>query len=250
MAPSAPVDSVAIVIDWNPSDPDEPKVHYDLAGWTIDQRAELLEALAADEIAHAWEESELVVPEVLEDAVDAIFDRLEAAIGPFPVGLDESGAAVEYDLGDWPASERHTLATALVRGSIAHRWEGTALFVGADSEAIVDELLDAVESGTLLVDDEGDDGDDPATDTLPRLFAASDRLAKDSEDSAGRDEIADLAATLEIAHAPYGVGGAVWSKVIVALGALRDLVADPGSSSSDIIGAAQQLRSLVRQYVV
>lgn len=249
MAASAAVDSVAIVIDWNPNDPDEPKVYYDLSGWTIDQRAELLQALAADEIAHVWEDEELVVPDVLETDVDAIFERLEEALGPFPIALDDSGPAVEYDLGDWPASERHTLAAALVQGGIAHRWENAALFVGAESEVIVDQLLDAVESGTLLVDDDGDGGNDPAADTLPRLFAAADRLAKDSEDSAARDEVVDLAATLDIAHAPYGVGGAVWSKVMVTLGALRDLVADPGSSSSDIIGSAQQLRALVRQYV-
>lgn len=250
MAPSAPVDSVASVIDWNPSDPDEPKVHYDISGWTLDQRSELVQALADEEIAHVWEETELVIPDALEDAVDRIFERLEAAIGPFAVPLDAAGETVEYDLGEWPASERNTLATALVRGGIAHRWDGTALFVGADTESIVDELLDAVETGTLLVDDDGDGDDDPAADTLPRLYAASDRLAKDSEDPAGRDEIAALAAALDAAHAPYGVGGAVWSKVIVALEALAELVADPGSSSSDVIGGAQQLRSLVRQYVV
>ena len=33
-------------IDFDPNDPDTVKVHYDVSGWTIDQRAELSEALA------------------------------------------------------------------------------------------------------------------------------------------------------------------------------------------------------------
>ena len=50
-------------------------------------------------------------------------------------------------------------------------------------------------------------------------------------------------------HAPYGVGGAAWSKIVEATRQLAELSDDEDSSSSDVIGAAQHLRSLVRQYV-
>ncbi len=39
-------------IDFDPNDPDEVKVHYDLEAWNFDQRAELSEALAAAELPH------------------------------------------------------------------------------------------------------------------------------------------------------------------------------------------------------
>jgi len=37
-----------LVLDWNPNDPDTVKVHYDVGGWSLDQRVELSEALAQD----------------------------------------------------------------------------------------------------------------------------------------------------------------------------------------------------------
>ena len=72
------------MLDWNPNDPDTIKVHYDVASWTIDQRAELAEALAEADIAHIWDGDEVVVPEELEAEVDELFARLEELLGPFP----------------------------------------------------------------------------------------------------------------------------------------------------------------------
>ena len=40
-----------------------------------------------------------------------------------------------------------------------------------------------------------------------------------------------------------------WAKAVDAASALGDLIDDDDSSASDIIGAAQALRSLVREYV-
>ncbi len=48
---------------------------------------------------------------------------------------------------------------------------------------------------------------------------------------------------------PYGVSVGTWAKAVVAAAELADLIDDADSTSSDIIGAAQSLRSLVRQYV-
>jgi hypothetical protein len=49
------------VLDWNPNDPDTVKVHYDVSAWSLDQRAELSEALAEADLAHVWEGDEVVV---------------------------------------------------------------------------------------------------------------------------------------------------------------------------------------------
>lgn len=239
------------VTDWNPSDPDTVKVHYDVSAWTVEQRAELAEALAEEEIAHVWESAdgvdELVVPEEQEEAADALFARLEEALGPFPIPLDPSETPVEYGLDEWPETERRTLTTALVEAGVPHRWDGATLFVPTAAEQVVDALLDDLEAGTLAV--HSSDEDAPPDDILSQLFSAADRLAKDPDDHVGRDEVAVIVGVVTPTHAPYGVGGAAWSKIVEAVRALGELIDEGDASPSDVIGAAQDLRSLVRGYV-
>jgi hypothetical protein len=236
-------DRFTSVLDWDPNDPDAVKVHYDVSAWNIEQRAELSAALADDDIAHVWADEELVVPEELEARTDALFARLEEELGPFPILLGEEEESVEYGLDEWPEDDRETLTAALTEAAIAHRWEGATLFVAADAEKTVDELLDGIEAGTLVA---GDDAA-PPEESLPRLFAAADRLAKDPEDRVGREEVAELTAAFDAAHPPYGLAKNVWKGVVEATEQLAK--ASDASDPSTVIGAAQQLRSLVRPYV-
>ena len=48
--------------DFDPNDPDQTKVHYNLTGWGFEQRAELSETLAERGVPHVWDGEELVVP--------------------------------------------------------------------------------------------------------------------------------------------------------------------------------------------
>jgi hypothetical protein len=233
------------VLEWDPNDPDTVKVHYDLSGWSLDQRAELTEALADADLAHIWEGEEVVVPEALEVEVDALFARLEEVLGPFPVGLDEDDRGVQYELDEWPAPDRQTLAQALVDGQVPHRWEGSTLVVATDSESTVDELLDGIEQGTLALATAGG-APDGALDTM---FRCADRLARDADDRAGANDLRELVPRLQATAPPYGVSVATWARIVDAANGLTDLVDGPESSSSDIIGAAQELRSMVRSFV-
>ena len=54
---------------------------------------------------------------------------------------------------------------------------------------------------------------------------------------------------LDPVNPPYGIAVATWAKTVDAARQLAALVDDEATSSSDIIGAAQALRTLVRQYV-
>jgi hypothetical protein len=235
------------VFDWDPNDPDAVKVHYNVSAWTIDQRAELSEALAQDEIAHVWDGDELIVPEEVEAQADELFARLEAVLGPFAIPMGDDEQSVEFGLDEWPGADRDTLTAALVEGGIPHRWDGATLFVPADAETVVDDLLDSIESGTLVV--EGSDAGGPPDHALSTLFSAADRLAKDPDDPVGQADLAELVEQLDIGHPPYGVPAGTWVKVIDASGKLLDLCDVEAPSSSDIIGTAQELRALVRQYV-
>ena len=235
------------MFDWNPNDPDTVKVHYDVSAWTIDQRAELSEALAEDEITHVWDGDELVVPEEVEAQADELFSRLEAALGPFAIPLGDEEPSVEFGLDEWPAADRDTLTAALVEGAIPHRWDSATVFVAADAESVVDDLLDSIESGTLVV--AGADAVGPPERALSTLFSAADRLAKDPDDQVGQADLAELVDALDIGQPPYGVPAGTWGKVIDVSGKLLDLCDAEEPSPSDIIGTAQELRSLVRQYV-
>lgn len=236
------------MLDWNPNDPDTVKVHYDVSAWSIDQRAELSEALADEELAHVWDGDELIVPDALEEDVDALFARLEAALGPFALPLDADDPGVEYGLDEWPPADRNTLTQALIEAEIPHRWDGTSVLVASDAEHAVDELLDGIEQGTLVLDGTNDDSVAPV-EALPTLFAAADRLAKDPDDQHGREQLLDMASQLDRSRPAYGISVGAWAKCVDSANHLVALLEEPESTSSDIIGAAQDLRSRVRQYV-
>ena len=236
------------MLDWNPNDPDTIKVHYDVAAWTIDQRAELAEALAEADIAHVWDGEEVVVPEELEAEVDELFARLEELLGPFPVALDEDDPGVEFGLDEWPPGDRQTLTQALIEAEVPHRWDGATVIVATDAESTADELLDAIEQGTLVLASSAGGASAPEG-ALDTMFSSADRLARDPDDRVGRDELTALLPELAPTVPAYGVSVGAWAKAVDAAGALGDLIDDADATASDIIGAAQILRSLVREYV-
>jgi hypothetical protein len=142
-----------------------------------------------------------------------------------------------------------------VASEVPHRWEGTTVLVAADAEHAVDDLLDAIEAGELL----GDGGDPdvaPPDGALSTMFLAADRLAKDPMDAAARTDLLDLAPQVDARTPPYGMAHRPWGSAVGAVEAIVELInadAATGSSGdkaeSDVIGAAQELRSLLRPYV-
>ena len=238
-------------IDFDPNDPDEVKVHYDLEAWNFDQRAELSEALAAAELPHAWDGDELVIPEPLEDTVDALFERFDEELGPFPIVLADDEPFTTFNLDEWSVADRNTLSDSLIEAEIPHRWKDTTVLVAADAEHAVDELLDAIEAGELLATDEGVEPPDGALGTM---FVTADKLAKDPVDVEARNRLLDLAAEIDEAHPPYGLAPRVWKSAVAGVRAINEqIVADgqapKGVDESAMIGLAQALRAVVRPYV-
>ncbi len=230
--------------DFRPDDPDTVTVHYDLRSWDVDQRAALAESLANDSIPHQWNSDELLVPEEAEEAADAVFERLEAELGPFAVLLEVDEPATEFQLEDWSPSELQTLKEALSEAEIPHRWEGDALFVASDAEGEVDDLLDAIEAGDVASTDAlAPDG------VLADLFSIGDRLERQVDDAEPRMRLFDLAGNLAPDAPPYGVTIRTWESIV---GSVRELEAafraepfEPEAISS----AAQGLRDRVRPWV-
>ena len=233
-------------LEWDPDDPDTVNVHYDVSAWGLDERTELIGELAEQGVPHRWDGDELVVPEAVEPDVDALFERLESELGPFAVPLAADAPSTEFGLDEWPAADREVLEAALVEAEIPHRWVGATVVVAQDAEDAVDDLLDAIERGDLAP--AGGSGG-PPEGTLTTLFSVADRLARDPTDTPSRDDLLALAPQLDPRQPPFGIATRVWSRVVDATNALHEDFAGGAFESSDVIGHAQDLRTLVRPFV-
>ena len=142
--------------EWNPKDPEALTTRYDLADWSVDDRADVAAALADAEVAHSWDGSELLVAQDTEQVVDAILDEIEDELDNFEDGDDDSGEdnITEYELDEWSEGERKQLCDMLDNLDIGYRWDGTMLLVPIGVEAVVDSCLDSIVSrGVTFVDD-------------------------------------------------------------------------------------------------
>lgn len=140
--------------DWNPKDPEALTTRYDLADWSVDDRADVAAALADAEIAHSWDGAELLVSQDTEQVVDAILDEIEDELDN--LDDDDSGEdnITEYELDEWSEGERKQLCDMLDNLDIGYRWDGTMLLVPIGVEAVVDSCLDSIDSrGVTFVDD-------------------------------------------------------------------------------------------------
>lgn len=232
-------------VDFDPNDPDQTKVHYNLTGWSFDQRAELAETLAEQGVPHVWEGEELVVPEEIEAAVDALFDALEAEIGPFPVPLLEGDDATEFGLDEWPFADIETLKQSLVDAEIPHAWNGRTLVVARDAEDVVDDLLDAIEAGEVASLDEDADAPDGA---LHELHRHSDRLARDLTNSSSRAALLELVPQLSADAPPYGLPVGSWRTIVDRAEVLVQLLL-AAAEPDDLVAAAEELRAVCRPWV-
>ena len=143
--------------DWNPKDPEALTTRYDLADWSVDDRADVAAALADAEIAHSWDGSELLVSQDTEQVVDAILDEIEDELDNLEDDDDDDSGEdniTEYELDEWSEGERKQLCDMLDNLDIGYRWDGTRLLVPIGVEAVVDSCLDSIDSrGVTFVDD-------------------------------------------------------------------------------------------------
>jgi hypothetical protein len=232
-------------VDFDPNDPNQTKVHYNLSGWGFEQRAELAETLAELSVPHIWDGEELVVPEEIEEAVDALFDRLEAEIGPFPIPLIDGDASTEFGLDEWPFGDIETLKESLIHAEIPHTWEGRTLLVAQDAEHVVDDLLDAIEAGEVASLDEDAVAPDGA---MNDLYLAADGLARDVTNGKARNQLFALTPEISPTVPPFGISVHSWGVIVEhahALVARFEETADPEL----IAEAADELRSVCRPFV-
>lgn len=235
----------AFDVDFDPNDPEQVKVHYNLSGWGLEQRAELAETLAEREVPHVWDGEELVVPEQIEDAVDVLFEELEAELGPFPVPLDEDAPSTEFGLDEWPVADIETLKQSLTEAEIPHTWDRRTLLVAQDAEHVVDDLLDAIEAGEVASIDEDAEAPDGALHTL---HASADRLRRDPAHSKSRKNLLDLVPQLSPTVPPFGLAIGTWKLVVEKAQVLAERF-EEGAEPEDLQEAADELHAICRPWV-
>ncbi|HEX6424453.1 MAG TPA: hypothetical protein VFZ79_13305 [Acidimicrobiales bacterium] len=223
-------------------------VAFDLDDWSEIERQAVTDRLREAGIPHAWDGSELQVAAVDEAPVDNILDIVEGGAGPH---LESDREQVAYDLSDWDDDHLAVLAHELREAGIASGWDGDELFVHADDEAAVDDLLDRVAHPHELAP-EPDDGPVGA-ELLGDLFVAADRLQRDGDDSAGAAAVLDLDERLDESRPPYGLDAGAWSHLCERVGALSALLrvdpADPVPDPDVVSESARGLRRALRPYV-
>ena len=170
--------------EWNPRDPDTESVRYDLSEWSISQRANVAAMLADATISHSWDGDELIVPAEDEDRVDPILDEIETTTSPGDSGrtLQAGEQLTEYELDEWSPTERDELSQMLNESNVVYRWEGDVLLVPTTSEDEVDDCLDSLEKGGVVIVDE-DSAPQASTETLRTLFNVAQRLQRNPLDS-------------------------------------------------------------------
>ena len=131
--------------EWNPKDADAASTRYDLTDWSVDERADVVAALAQAGVVHACDGDELMVPQDQEEVVEDILDELEEQMDANDDDTADDNIT-EYELDEWTEGERKQLCDMLDNLDIGYRWDGTVLLVPIGVEAVVDSCLDSIDS--------------------------------------------------------------------------------------------------------
>lgn len=237
--------------EWNPRNPDVASVRYDLSEWSINQRADVAAALADATITHSWDGDELMIPVEVEERVDEILDEIETAalIDNSTPNLGANEQLTEYELDEWSNSERNELSEMLSEFNIAYRWEGDVLLVPTVSEDEVDECLDSLEKGGVVIVDD-DSVPQASAETLRTLFNVAQRLQRNPLDVDGLTLLRVLLEDIESHRSPRGVPVSVWRQATDIAAQIAAALAD-GNQPDEItaIDLAGRLHAVLRPHV-
>ena len=157
---------------------------------------------------------------------------------------------VIYDVSDWPQGLEERLVDSLIDERIPHLRSYREVRVGRDDEERVDGLVEAVTQAwedEIPTEDELDGPD--AQQVLSVLFVSADRLLHDAGDSGATVRFDDAATSTDEMGVPFGFVEKDWTEITDLVGALRDVLADAGSTDDDVVEAATALRTHLRPLV-
>ena len=161
---------------------------------------------------------------------------------------DDAGEEVAYDLTEWEDDQLSTLFDKLTEAGLDYLWDGEELFVRAEDEDTVDNVIERVSYPDQLAE-EDDDGGDSGANLLGDAFVAADRLQHDPEEHEAVAQLLTLADAAEEAAAPYGLSDEEWKRLHEKIEGLADLLEADTIDVEAATEAAKDLRSALRPYV-
>ncbi len=227
-------------------DPEFGQIEYDFHSYSAEFRSTLEGFLLRAEIHHAWHGATLIVGERDEGRVDELVADVEGSLRP---ALAEGTESVAYEISGWNDEQIGRLTDALESAKISYGFDADGdLEVAAGDEDRVEALLDEMEeTGDSLEFGPGLDGVDPH-DVLSRLFAASDRLARNPRDRRGLKDLGRYGEDIFMLALPFGFEASAWRLLLDQAGNLAGAVA--GEATGDEISRiADEMRKAFRQYV-
>lgn len=218
------------------------ETEYVLDEWTDDDRILLKERLETLGVPHRWEGPTLVVAAADEAWTERVMDQVEADLDV--VRTEELAGTVGYDLTEWDDDSCKMLMDLLQTDAIPYQLDGDEVFVDAVHEERVDELVTAVldPDAVILPADGG-------FDVMSELFVASDRLAHDPSDNAGKRSILPAAQQAKAQGSPYGIDAAWWDGVVEQANALAGLLEAYGADEDEIAERSAALRDTLRPFI-
>jgi len=161
---------------------------------------------------------------------------------------------VEYELSDWPVTERSAAVSGLVEAEIPYRWDADfVLVVPTVAEEEVDRLLDGLEEGgpprEVEADEDDDaDGGEEAQAAMADLFVAADRLQHAPNDEGIAADVVQATTAVRASAPPYGIERPVWRRIQdLASTLVGDL--EEGAEEDPVAEAARALRDFLRDLV-
>jgi hypothetical protein len=153
---------------------------------------------------------------------------------------DDEEAELAYDLAEWDNDQLDALFAALHDNAIDYVWDGSELFVRAEDEQGVDDVIERIDSEA---------SSDGGGQLLGDLFVVADELqhAPDAHESVAR--LLKLANAADEADAPYGLDDKVWEGMRERVTAVATLLEDEKPDGDEVIAAAGELRLAIRPYV-
>ncbi|MPY92467.1 MAG: hypothetical protein GEV08_05180 [Acidimicrobiia bacterium] len=203
---------------------------FDLRAWPAEALHLVQSMLDTSDVAHSWEDGQLVVASAQRDEVQEILDEVVEANRP---RLEEDEDRTAYELGEWPPGEIGALEAALEDAGILREWteEGDLLVYESDEprvDALFEELgLRGSDDGLVVLEGEG------LSALLDTVYLGADRLSRDPADPDAVVRYAEATATLGGVAVPVGFEEDAWSRLQADATALRDLLADPDADDDD-----------------
>ena len=225
-------------------DPEGDELVYELEEWSDDDRRVLRERLERLGVPHTWDGNTLVVAAADEAWVERIMDQVDEDL----IAADEEpedDTQVAYDLSAWDDESCMQLLDALSAEAIPYALDEDELFVAADDEDRVDEIVAAISTpgATLRA------GGPVSFEAMSELFVAADQLAGDADSRDGKAALIDGARTASASSPPYGMEAGWWDGVVARAGALADLLETDEPDDELVTELAAALRDELRPFV-